>query len=69
MMALSVTTDASHLPLDPEPAIAGLGGWMERFLGGRADLSVGAQEMGKAMAKEGNESVRPKQGLCPFYGL
>ena len=63
-----MTMEASHLPLDPEPAMAGLKKWPEGVLEGRTDLGAGAQEIGKAMAREEVRACKGNGGCSPFMG-
>jgi hypothetical protein len=61
-----VTLEASHLPLDPAPAIARSNERLGRSLEGRADLGSGAREMGKAMAKGEMRACEGDERLSSF---
>jgi hypothetical protein len=60
LTSFSVTVEASHLPLEPDPAIAGVGGssggdWSY----GRWSLEIGRQKL--------EEGVKKKERFLPFY--
>ena len=54
--SFSVMEEASHLPLEPDPAMAGEGGGGEEdgsFFGGPGAWEIGRQRLEEGMGKEG----------------
>src|SRR3989337_345594 len=65
-MSSLVTVEASYLPLAPDPAIAGVRGWLEGILFGRMARGAGAPKIGKVMAR-GRRRRTPIAVAIPLF--